>query len=144
MPPHTHEPLYDAATFEDPPEVPPPSEEDLELFKQQVSEWLKIDETIRKLTVALRERKVHQRALAQKVQEFMTRHGYDNLNTQAGRIRASTRTVKQPLRVTDIRAKLLELGNEDLVSRIFDGDRPSVQKTSLRRIVPKVSLSLDL
>lgn len=140
-------PLYDTNTF--PEQSTVPSDEEMEMFKQQVAEWLRIDETIRKLTVALKERKVHQRALTQKVQDFMTKYGYDNLNTQAGRIRASTRNVKQPLRLSDVRAKILEMGEqrltaEEIVARIFDAERPSVAKTSLRRIVPKVSLQLDL
>lgn len=143
----SHDHLYDTSAFAD--ESGGPTEEELELFRQQVSEWLKIDDTIRKLSVAMRERKVHQRALTQKVQAFMAKYGYDNLNTTAGRIRASNRSVKQPLRITDIRAKILELGDERLtpeqiIARIFDVERPSVQKTSLRRIMPKVSLSLDL
>lgn len=139
--------LYDASTF--PEEREAPSEEDLEMFKQQVGEWVKIDDTVRKLSVAIRERRVHQRALADKIKEFMARFGYDNLNTQAGRIRSSTRTVRQPLKVGDIRSKILELGEqrlapEELVERIFDAERPTVVKQSLRRIVPRVSLALDL
>lgn len=141
------DPVYDKDTF--PEEPAQPSAEDLETFKQQVAEWLRIDDTIRKLMIALRERRVHQRALGQKVQEFMLRYGYDNLNTQAGRIRASTRTVRQPLRITDVRNKIMELGEEklkadEIIARVFDVDRPSTQKTSLRRVVPKVSLHLDL
>lgn len=139
--------LYDATTF--PEEREPPSEEAMELFKQQVAEWLRIDDTVRKLSVAIRERRVHQRALADKIKVFMNKYGYDNLNTQAGRIRASTRTVKQPLKVNDIKTKLLELGDqaltpEEIVARIFDAERPTMVKQSLRRIVPRVSLALDL
>lgn len=141
------DPLYDVESFLREPD--PPSEEDMEMFKQQVAEWMRIDDTIRKLSVAIRERRVHQRALAQKVQDFMTKHGYDNLNTQAGKIRASTRTVKQPLKVSDVRTKILELGEqrltpEEIIARIFDVERPTTVKTSLRRVVPKVSLHLDL
>lgn len=142
-----HEPLYDIESFLQ--EPTPPSPEEMEMFKQQVAEWLRIDDTIRKLSVAIRERRVHQRAISQKVQDFMVKHGYDNLNTQAGKIRASTRTVKQPLRISDVRTKILELGEqklspEEIIQKIFDAERPSSVKTSLRRVVPKVSLQLDL
>lgn len=124
-----------------------PSEEEMELFRQQVSEWMKLDDSIRKLTVAVRERKIHQQALGIKVQEFMQKFNYDNLNTQAGRIKANVRKVKQPLRLTDIREKILALQGltgEELVAKIFDEERPVTEKRSLRRVIPKVSLSLDI
>lgn len=126
-----------------------PSEEDLELFRQQVAEWLKLDEHVRKLSVALRERKVHQRALAGKIQNFMIRYNYDNLNTQQGRIRSSVRTVKQPIRLSDVKSKLEELGDQpmtaqELFDRIFNTERPTTVKQSLRRVIPKVSLNLDI
>lgn len=136
-----NDPLYDPNTF---PVAETPSDEDMEMFKQQVSEWVKLDEQIKKLHVALRERKVHQRALGQKVQEFMIRYGYDNLNTQQGRIRSRVREVAQPVKVGEVKNKLKELGHDDLIEKLFNSERPKVQKQSLSRIVPKVSLHLDL
>jgi hypothetical protein len=73
--------------------IPVPSEEELNMFRQRVSEWTKLDDMIRKLTMALREKKVHQKAITQKIEEFMIRHGYDNLNTQQGRIQHKVRQV---------------------------------------------------
>jgi len=125
-----------------------PTAEELEAFKAQVSEWLKLDDQVRKLAVAVRERRVHQRALASNIQTFMVKYGYDNLNTQHGRICAVVRQVRQPLRLTDIRTKILEyqgLTGEQLIDRIFqDQARPSVQQMSLRRIMPKVSMHLEI
>lgn len=141
--------LYDPNTFEDTTDelVQPPTDEELEMFRQQVSEWSKLDDQVKKLGIAIRERRIHQRALTGKIQEFMFKHGYDNLNTQAGRIKASVRQVKAPLKLADIREKILAMHNlsgEELVECIFGGDRPTVEKRSLRRIMPKVSLSLDV
>lgn len=143
------EALYDTSAFEEEILAAKPSEEDIEMFRQQVSEWLKLDDQIRKLSVAMRERKVHQRAIGQKIQQFMLLNNYDNLNTQHGRIRATARNVKQPVKVSDIRNTLLELADkpitgQELLNRIFEAERPSTVKHSLRRIVPKVSMSLDL
>lgn len=124
-----------------------PTEEELQHFRQQVSEWMKLDDSIRKLSVAVRERRIHQQALAIKVQEFMIKFKYDNLNTQLGRIKSNVRQVKQPLRLSDIREKILALqglSGEQLVAKIFDEERPTTEKRSLRRVIPKVSLSLDL
>lgn len=138
------EPLYDPATFAEEAIEEPPSEDDLEMFKQQVAEWLKLDDQVRKLSIAIRERKVHQRALGAKIQNFMIKHNYDNLNTGQGRIRSKVRTVQQPLRVTEVKKKLEDLGQTELIEKIFNEQRPQIQKQSLTRIIPKVSLHLDL
>lgn len=140
--------LYDPASFDAPPdEIPPPTEEELEMFRQQVSEWSKIDDQVRKLVIAIRERRIHQRVLTSKIQDFMFKHGYDNLNTNAGRIKATVRQVRQPLKLNEIREKILSLSNlsgEELVAQIFEAERPTTEKRALRRIMPKVSLSLDV
>lgn len=139
--------LYDPSTFEGGEIIDPPTDEELETFRQQVSEWSKLDDQVRKLGIAIRERRIHQRALTSKIQDFMFKHGYDNLNTNSGRIKASVRQVRQPLKLKDIREKILALHNlsgEELVAQIFDAERPTVEKKALRRIMPKVSLSLDV
>ena len=124
-----------------------PTLEELEQFKAQVGEWLKLDDQVRKLSVAVRERRVHQRALSSNIQTFMIKYGYDNLNTQYGRICAVVRQVKQPLKLTDVRTKILEyqgLSGEQLIDRIFAETRPLVEKKSLRRVIPKVSMHLEI
>lgn len=140
--------LYDPESFDEANPFQPPTEEELTTFRQQVSEWTKLDDQVKKLGIAIRERRIHQRALSNKIQEFMFKHGYDNLNMQTGRIKASISHVKQPLKLNDIRAKILELrdlSGEELVAKIFDDEnRPTCEKRSLRRIMPKVSLSLDI
>lgn len=148
-------PLYDPLSFRDEDleevdageEERPPTEDEMQLFRQQVSEWMKLDDSIRKLSVAVRERKIHQQALTIKIQEFMVKFKYDNLNTQMGRIKSNVRQVKAPLRLADIREKILALqglSGEELVAKIFDEERPTTEKRTLRRVIPKVSMSLDL
>jgi len=131
-----------------------PSEEDTENFKQQVSEWIKLDDQTRKLVCAIKERRTHQRVLSKKIQEFMIKFGYDNLKTTQGIIKSNVRNVKQPITVNTIRSKLEEmLGDEEkikggdyktLVTSIFEAERPTVVKQTLTRRIPKVSMSLDI
>jgi hypothetical protein len=122
---------------------PPPDE--LEEFKNQVSQWIHFDDQVRKLTIAVKERKRAMNALTPMIQAFMIKYNYDDLNTQSGKIRASKRTVRAPIKLSDVKTKLLELDSgEDIVKQIFEAERPTVEKTSLRRIIPKVSLSLDI
>ena len=147
-------PLYDPLSFADAADadavgpVEPPSEEELAEFKQKVSDWAKMDEQIKKLSVAMRERRVHQKAMGAQIQEFMERFRYDDLNTRSGIIRHNVRTVPVPLKVKDIQQRILEVAGEeagaDLLEKIFNSERPTVEKRSLRRIVPKVSMSLDI
>lgn len=151
------EQLYDPNSFQEDTEEEiemtgsMPSKDALEMFKQQVAEWTKLDNDIRKLSIAIRERRVHQRALGSRIQDFMIKYGYDDLNTQAGKIRSNVRMVKQPVKLGDIREKLMSItdlsgmSGEQLLQKLFDDEgRPMVEKRSLRRVIPKVSLSLDI
>jgi len=139
--------LHDNNTF---PEDPPvPDEQDIELFKQQVGEWLKLDDQIKKLAIAIRERKTHQRALATKIQEFMIKYNYDNLNTQHGIIKSTIRQVKEPLKVTTIKQKIEEMVSKntpvnEIMVKVFEGERKLLEKKTLRRVIPKVSLKLEI
>jgi ATP-dependent DNA ligase len=76
----------------------------------------------------------------------MGKYGYDNLNTNYGRIVHSVRKVKQPLKVAEIRELIMRentLRGEDLIKLIFDKERPTVEKQMIRRVIPKVSMLLD-
>ncbi len=126
-----------------------PTEEELDDFKLKVSEWVKLDEQVRKLMIAIRERKIHQRVLSEYIQNFMNKFNYDNLNTQHGVIKNNTRNVKQQLKIKDIRGKILELGDEpirpsEIIEKILDCDLPIISKKNLKRIQPKVSFSLEI
>ena len=146
-------------------EIPRPSEAETHDFKQQVSEWLKLDDQVRKLNIAIRERRTHQRALSSKVQDFMIKYKYDNLNTTQGVIKSNIRNVKQPLKMTEVRIKLDEIFNgglsgltstdneesvveylklKKLIEDIFETERPTTEKHSLKRSIPKVSMRLEL
>lgn len=126
-----------------------PTETELNDFKQQVSEWIKLDDQIRKLNIAIKERKTHQKALEKKVSNFMRKYKYDNLNTQHGQIKCNIRMVNQPIKLSTIKTTILNtnVNPEELINglrNMFITERPKVQKQSLRRIMPKVSMSLDL
>lgn len=135
-------------------DMPKPTDDETAMFKQQVAEWLKLDDQIRKLNIAVKERRTHQRALTTKVQEFMIKYGYDNLNTNQGVIKSNVRNVKQPLKLVDVRSKIDELSAtvdvslqeplRKIVEDIFEAERPTVMKQSLQRRIPKISMSLEL
>ena len=122
-----------------------PSSEELDTFKSFVSDWFKFDDQIRKLDVALKERKNYQRTLNKKIQDFMIQYGYNDLNTQHGRIKSNVREVKEPVRMKDVKEQLCnnkELTGEELYELIFNSERKKIVKQSIRRIIPKICIDL--
>lgn len=145
--------LYEKTSFPEEIEeglIPEPSEGEIEQFKQQVSEWIKIDDQIRKLSIALRERRTHQKALGKKVQEFMIQHKYSNIDTKHGLIKSNCIDTPVPVKLTEVRTKVdqlddsVKLSKKEIIEKFFEGERPTVKKQSLLRKVPKVSMHLDL
>jgi hypothetical protein len=122
-----------------------PCEEELETFKNLVNDWFKYDDQIRKLIIAIKERKNYQRVLNSKIQDFMFKFKYNDLNTQHGRIKTNVKEVKAPIKINDIKSKIIqynELSGEELLKRIFEEDRETIVKKNIRRVIPKVSLTL--
>lgn len=128
-------------------EIVQPSDEELAEFKNRVSEWTKLDDQVRKLIIAVKERRTHQKALSEGIQQFMTKYGYDNLNTNYGRIVHSVRKVKQPIKLPEIRELIKReptLKGDELIKLIFESERPVVEKQMIRRVIPNVSMSLEI
>lgn len=125
-----------------------PTKDELDTFKNLVNEWFKMDDMIRKLSVALKERKNHQRALNNKIEDFMFKYKYNDLNTQNGRLKATVKTQHKPVNIKEIRTILennKELKGDELLEKIFNkDDRPVTTKKVIKRVIPKVSLSLDI
>lgn len=124
---------------------PEPSDEELDAFKNLVKDWFKYDDQIRKLDIAIKERRNYQKALNSKIQDFMLTYQYNDLNTQQGRIKSNVKEVKVPIKMSEIKDKILkykELSGEELLNQIFNEERQTVVKKNIRRIIPKVSLTL--
>jgi hypothetical protein len=122
-----------------------PSEDELETFKNLVNDWFKYDDQIRKLKIAMKERKNYQRVLNNKIEEFMFNFKYNDLNTQHGRIKTNVKECIVPIKMNDIKTKIIqykELSGEELLKRIFEEDRQTVVKKNIKRIIPKVSLTI--
>ena len=122
-----------------------PSEEELESFRNLVHDWFKFDDQIRKLETAIKERRNYQKALNNKIQEFMFKYKYNDLNTQHGRIKSNVKEVKVPIKMSEIKEKIIkykELSGEELLNQIFNEERQTVIKKHIKRIIPKVSLTL--
>jgi hypothetical protein len=125
-----------------------PTTEEIETFKVLVADWFKYDDAIRKLKIAIRERKTLQQVLNNKIEEFMFKYNYNDLNTQNGRLKTNVRNVHKPINIKDIREIIntnKHLTGEELLIKIFNKEeRPVIVKKSIKRIIPRVSMSLDI
>ena len=124
---------------------PEPTEEELNTFKVFVSDWFKYDDQMRKLQIALKERKNYQRTLDQKIQNFMIKYEYNDLNTQHGRIRSTVKEVKAPVKLKDVKNQLVNNPNmtgQELYDIIFNSEREKTVKKRITRQFPRVSFEL--
>ena len=125
-----------------------PTAEEMDTFKNLVADWFKYDDAIRKLKIAIRERKTLQQVLNNKIEDFMFKYDYNDLNTQNGRLKTNVKNVYKPINIKEVREIInnnKHLTGEELLAKIFNKDeREMIVKKTIRRIIPKVSMSLDI
>jgi len=110
----------------------------LEDFKNQVKIWWELDTAIKRLQIAVRERKKAQNVMNSKILDFMRRHNIEDLNTKDGVLRYKATYVKAPLSQKGIKDKLSEYFERDpnamnILRKVFE-ERDKVEKVTLRRI----------
>jgi hypothetical protein len=107
-------------------------------FKVQVKAWMELDIEIKRLQMAVKDRKKTQSKLNENILDFMTRYDIEDLNTKYGTLRYKTTTVKTPLSQKTIRKRLDDtFGGDERVSKVIDDifvNRGHVEKHSLRRL----------
>ena len=78
----------------------------------------------------------------------MFKYNYNDLNTQNGRLKTNVKNVYKPINIKEVREIInnnKHLTGEELLAKIFNKDeREMVVKKTIRRIIPKVSMSLDI
>ena len=116
----------------------------LEEFKNQVKVWWELDTAIKRLQIAVRERKKAQSVMKTKILDFMKKYSVEDLNTKEGVLRYKTAYVKAPLSQKNIKEKLTEYFNKDpaaltILKKVFE-DRETVEKVSLRRVTNSLAL----
>jgi hypothetical protein len=120
--------VYSDMTFED--------------FRQCVRTWVELDDTLRELQAAIRERRRAKVLLSERIMKFMSRYDIEDLNTKNGKIRYKVTYVKAPLSHSDIKCKIKENFPNDeeranQVTEMVFGNRERSQKTSLCRVKSK-------
>ena len=121
---------------------------DLEQFKEHVRAWVALDEQIKKLKIAAKERKKQLNVLSQSIKTYMEAHNIDDLNTQNGKIRFTKKEVKKPVTVSEMKDALEKMPNatsgEVLENLLSDEKRPVVYRESLKRTAPRTSMILSI
>ena len=115
-----------------------PTSDEMDTFKNLVADWFKYDDAIRKLKIAIRERKTLQQVLNNKIEDFMFKYNYNDLNTQNGRLKTNVKNVYKPINIKEVREIInnnKHLTGEELLAKIFNKDeREMVVKKTIRRI----------
>lgn len=119
----------------------------LEEFKNQVRAWIEIDNQMRKLHIAMRERTTMKKSLTEKILKFMTKYNIEDLNTKDGsKLRYKVALVKPSMSKADLKAKLESNYDkarsvDELVKLVFDDDSapgdtsaPRKERVSLKRL----------
>ena len=118
----------------------------MEEFKNQVRSWIELDNAVRKLQHAMRERNVAKKQLTEKILRFMAKYNIEDLNAKDGsRLRYRVTASKKVVKPTEIKERLNEyFGKYDnvkeLTEKIFSPPENKVQKVSLSRHGAKVAI----
>lgn len=120
-----------------------PTTEELDDFKNKMGEWIKMDEQITKLQIAIKERKILKNALAGYIKTFMFKFDYHDVSINNSKIKARQIESLIPLKITDIKQQMLEfkdLSGETLITKIFDTENRKKKITdSVKRVIPKIN-----
>jgi hypothetical protein len=99
----------------------PPDDHHLEDFKNDVRTWIELDNSIRRLQAAVKERRAARKAMTSRILTFMDQNNIDDLTTREGILRYKVSYVRVPLSQQAIKER---------ISAYFDGNRETAQALS--------------
>jgi len=115
-------------------------------FKNNVKEWLTLDDDILTLQKALKERKAKKSDLSPKVLDYMNRFKINDLNTNNGKIKFSKSLCTKPLNKQFLISRLGDFfkdytKGEKAASFILE-NRDKEEKFKLRRVINKKEFNI--
>ncbi len=112
--------------------------EELRVFKDKVKAWVELDMVIKRLQVAIKERKKLKDTLNEDILRFMIKYNIEDLNTKTGTIKYKKTKTKIPLSQKKIKEKLYAIfqNNEKIIKKIDEvfENREIKEKESLRKV----------
>ena len=124
------------------------SEQEFQFYKEQlkenVKEYLEIDDQIKALNKAMSDRRKQKRKLSDDILNMMKKFEIDNMNTKNGRLIYNVSNISKPLCKQNLIDGLnVYFKNDDTaksVSEIVLDARPKVEKITLKRTINKQRL----
>ena len=128
------------------------SEQEFQFFKNklknEVKEYLELDDQIKAINKALKERRDKKKKLSESILENMKKFQIDFMNTKNGKLTYATSKRKEPLnKKNPITGLNNYFNNEDeskKVSKIVLDSRSDVTKVTLRRTITKKKNTIDI
>ena len=111
----------------------------LDDFKNDVRTWVELDNSIRRMQAALKERRAAKGMLTERILGFMNRYNIEDLNTKDARLRYRVAYIRVPLSHQTIKDRIATYFGEDarvakeLQGHLF-GNRERSEQSSLRRL----------
>ena len=128
------------------------SEEEFQFFKdklkKEVKDYLELDDQIKAINKALKERRDRKKLLSESILENMKKFQIDFMNTKNGKLTYSESKRKEPLNKKNLITGLNNYFNNEeetkRVSKVVLDSRKDVVKVSLRRTINKKKNVMDL
>ena len=119
-----------------------PDQEQINEIKQDVYDFFAITSEVKKLEIAIRERKKRLKELTQKIMAFMSTYDIVNLDSSTGnKLKYTISKRKESLSQKNIKLKLIDyFKDENKVARAFEyiqENRIIKEVPTLRKIMPK-------
>lgn len=121
-------------------------EDDIQSFKEAVRQYVKYDEDVRKMQIAIRERKRMMEVIGPGITEFMRRHNVEDVNLSGagvvGKLRFQEKKVTRKPRHSVTKA-IKECGDDvlppELKRKLLGADLPRETTTvsGVRRVIPR-------
>ena len=110
-------------------------------FKEDVKLWLKLDDDIKTLNDAIKERKTKKNEITPKLLDFMEKHEINDLNTNEGHLKFQKSLRSKPLSKKYLMDRLgfyfkNNSKSEKIVNFLYN-NREKTETTNLKRIHPK-------
>jgi len=115
-------------------------------FKQNVKDWVTLDDDIKTLQEAIKKRKKRITELTPLILDFMKRFNINDLNTQNGQLRYTTSLLAKPVNKNFLLSKLGEFFKDNeksqvLTTYIYD-NRIKEEKVKLKRVIERKKLNI--
>jgi len=112
----------------------------LEEFKNYVRKWFEYDNFIKKAKEIIKEKTKSRDKLTDIISKFMCKYDIEDLNTKDGKIRCKKNIVKLPINQKVIKERINDYFKEnenqknDIMNKIYNDERKTIEKISLRRL----------